>query len=275
MINSVNFDTGKMFSQSISGLNRFKSHCNNIFVKYGLDPIGKPAEMMMDTVVHEMSEGFDCLELFDEIMADKASTLSDLYSEPVTEYKPLYTPEYTRGDYVVCAPTQTHSYFNPDSPKPWCRIIIYPDGSWGIPTRFFDDYDNYLIGFMSFEDQQKVRAFFPQRPYYRRQEVSGKQFAENPYLFLNNHCEINIIIESEAEHDNVIAVLGKLRRMAEAEKAYNTKLDIAALAQLNQLGIPANVTADNTTTLNVTIKGNDGSQQNIHEVIELPDKNKH
>ena len=43
------------------------------------DSIGKPTEMMMDTVVHEMSEGFDCLELFDEIMADKASSLSDLY----------------------------------------------------------------------------------------------------------------------------------------------------------------------------------------------------
>ncbi|MBQ6181298.1 MAG: hypothetical protein IJK31_06375 [Ruminococcus sp.] len=62
--------------------------------------------------------------------------------------------------------------------------------------------------------------------------------------------------------------------MAEAEKAYNTKLGIASMAQINQLGVPANVTADNTTTLNVTIKGNDGSEQTIHEVIELPDKNK-
>ena len=149
MINSVNFRTSKMFSQSISGLNRFKLHCNNEFAKNGLDPIGKPTEMMMDTVVHEMSEGFDCLELFDEIMADKASSLSDLYSEPVTEYKPLYTPEYTRGDSIVCAPTQTRTYFNPDSPKPWCRIIINPDESWGIPTRPFDDFDNHLIRFMS------------------------------------------------------------------------------------------------------------------------------
>lgn len=275
MINSVNFRTGKMFSQSISGLNRFKLRCNNEFAEYGLDPIGKPTEMMMDTVVHEMSEGFDCLELFDEIMADKASSLSDLYNEPVTEYKPLYTPEYTRGDSIVCAPTQTRTYFNPDSPKPWCRIIVNPDGSWGIPTRPFDDFDERLIRFMSWEDQQRVRMFFPQHQcYHRRQEVSGKQFTENPYLFLNNRCEINITIESEAERDNVIAVLGRLRRMAEAEKAYNTKLGIASIAQINQLGVPANVTADNTTTLNVTIKGNDGSEQTIHEVIELPDKNK-
>jgi hypothetical protein len=275
MINSVNFRTGKMFSQSISGLNRFKLRCNNVFVEYGLDQIGKPAEMMMDTVVHEMSEGFDCLELFDEIMADKASSLSDLYNEPVTEYKPLYTPEYTRGESIVCAPTQTRTYFNPDSPKPWCRIIVNPDGSWGIPTRPFDDFDEHLIRFMSWEDQQRVRMFFPQHQcYHRRQEVSGKQFTENPYLFLNNRCEINITIESEAERDNVIAVLGRLRRMAEAEKAYNTKLGIASMAQINQLGVPANVTADNTTTLNVTIKGKDGGEQTIHEVIELPDKNK-
>lgn len=55
----------------------------------------------------------------------------------------------------------------------------------------------------------------------------------------------------------------------------NHKLGIASMAQINQLGVPANVTADNTTTLNVTIKGKDGSEQTIHEVIELPDKNKH
>ena len=275
MLNSVNFRTGKMFSQSKSELNRFKLHCNHVFDKYGLDLIGKPVEMMMDNVIHDLSEGFDCLELFDEIMADKASSLSDLYNEPVTEYKPLYTPEYTRGDSIVCAPTQTRTYFNPDSPKPWCRIIVNPDGSWGIPTRPFDDFDEHLIRFMSWEDQQRVRMFFPQHQcYHRRQEVSGKQFTENPYLFLNNRCEINITIESEAERDNVIAVLGRLRRMAEAEKAYNTKLGIASMAQINQLGVPANVTADNTTTLNVTIKGKDGREQTIHEVIELPDKNK-
>ena len=205
-------------------------------------------------------------------MADKASSLSDLYKEPVAEHQPLYTPEYTVGDCIVCEPTKTRNYFNPDSPKPWTRIVIHPDGSWGIPTRPFDDYDNYLLSFMSLEDQQKVRSLFPQRPYYRHHEVSGKQFTENPNLFINNHCEINITVESEVECDNVIAVLGKLRRITEAEKAYNTKLGIASVAQLDQLGVAANVTTDNSTTLNVTIKGNDGTHETVREVIDRPCK---
>ena len=274
MLNSVNFRTGKMFSQSKSELNRFKLHCNHIFDKYGLDLIGKPVEMMIDTVVHEVSEGFDCLELFDEIIADKASSLSDLYKEPVTEHQPLYTPEYTRGDCVVCAPTQTRNYFNPDAPKPWCRIIIYPDGSWGIPTSPINDMDSWLMKFMAPEDRQKILTFFPHHQYYRRQEISGKQFTNNPNLFLNNRFEINVLVDSEAECDMVIAVLNKLRHIAEAERAYNTKLGVASVAQLDHLSVAANVTTDNSTTLNVTIKGNDGTEQTVHEVIDIPDKDK-
>lgn len=273
VINSVNFLNGKMFSQSKSGLNRFKSRCNNVFAKYGLDPIGKPAEMMMDTVVHEMSEGFDCLELFDEILADKGSYLSNLCSEPVTEHKPLYIPEYAVGDYIVCSPTQPRNYFNPDSPTPWCKLILYPDNSWGVPNNTFDEFTIHLIRFMSPEDQQKVRALFPQRKYYRRKEISGKQFTENPDFFLNNHCEINVLVESEAELENVIAIFNRLRYIAEAEKAYATKLGIASMAQLNQLGVSANVTTDNSTTLNVTIRGKDGSEQTINEFIDIPNKN--
>ncbi|SFW22002.1 relaxase/mobilization nuclease domain-containing protein [Ruminococcus flavefaciens] len=273
MINSVNFITGKMFSQSKSELNRFKLHCNHVFDKYGLDPIGKPVEMMMDNVIHDLSEGFDCLELFDEIMADKAISLSDLYKEPVTEHQPLYTPEYTRGGSIICEPTKTRNYFNPDSPTPWCKLILYPDNSWGVPNNTFDEFTNHLIRFMSLEDQQKVRALFPQRKYYRRKEISGKQFTENPDFFLNNHCEINVLVESEAELENVIAIFNKLRYIAEAEKAYGTKLGLASMAQLNQLGVSANVTADNSTTLNVTIRGKDGSEQTINEFIDIPNKN--
>lgn len=274
MLNSVNFRTGKMFSQSKSELNRFKLHCNHVFDKYGLDLIGKPVEMMIDSVVHEMSEGFECLELFDEIMADKASSLSDLYKEPVAERQPLYTPEYTRGDCVVCAPTQTRNYFNPDAPKPWCRIIIYPDGSWGIPTSPINDMDSWLMKFMAPEDRQKILTFFPHHQYYRRQEISGKQFTNNPNLFLNNRFEINVLVDSEAECDMVIAVLNKLRHIAEAERAYNTKLGVASVAQLDHLSVAANVTTDNSTTLNVTIKGNNGTEQTVHEVIDIPDKDK-
>ncbi len=87
MLNSVNYRTGKMFSQSKSELNRFKLHCNHVFSEYGLDQIRKSADEMVSTIIHEMSEGFDCLELFDEIMADRASVLSALCNDD-TEFVP-------------------------------------------------------------------------------------------------------------------------------------------------------------------------------------------
>lgn len=277
MPNSVNFRTGKMFSQSKGELNRFKVHCNHIFAKYGLDMIGKPVEAMMDNVIHDLSEGFDCLELFDEIMADKAISLSDLYKDPVSQdtHIPSYNYEYTSSNgYNVYSPADSKRYFNPDAPKPWDRIAIYPDGSWGIPSRPINDMDSWLMKFMAPEDRQKILTFFPHHQYYRRQEISGKQFTNNPNLFLNNRFEINVLVDSEAEHDMVIAVLNKLRHIAEAERAYNTKLGVASVAQLDHLGVAANVTPDNSTTLNVTIKGNDGTEQTVHEVIDIPDKDK-
>lgn len=277
MLNSVNFRTGKMFSQSKSELNRFKLHCNHVFDKYGLDLIGKPVEMMMDNVIHDLSEGFDCLELFDEIMTDKAISLSDLYKDPVSQdtHIPSYNYEYTSSNgYNVYSPVDSKRYFNPDAPKPWDRIAIYPDGSWGIPSRPINNMDSWLMKFMAPEDRQKVLNFFPQHQYYRRQEISGKQFTNNPILFLNNRFEINVLVDSEAECDMVIAVLNKLRHIAEAERAYNTKLGVASVAQLDHLSVAANVTTDNSTTLNVTIKGNDGTEQTVHEVIDIPDKDK-
>ncbi len=78
MLNSVNYRTGKMFSQSKSELNRFKLHCNHVFSEYGLDQIRRSADEMVSAITHELSEGFDCLEIFDEIIADKASVLSAL-----------------------------------------------------------------------------------------------------------------------------------------------------------------------------------------------------
>lgn len=283
MLNSVNFRTGKMFSQSKSELNRFKVHCNHVFDKYGLDPIGKSVDMMLDTVVHEISEGFDCLELFDEIMADKAISLSDLYKEPVAEHQPLYTPEYMRGECIICEPTKTRNYFNPDAPKPWARLEVHSDGSWGTPTQYLDNYTNYLISFMSPWEQDWIRSFLPQRYSNNRRQISGKEFISNPYqyintipgnnrqsLFLDNHLEYTIVVDSEEDYDKIVALLNKFTPVSRAEKAYNTKLVVAAAAQLDALGVNAEIKTDNSTKVKFIVKDAHGNSSEIKDVIEVP-----
>lgn len=257
MLNSVNFRTGKMFTQPKSGLNRFKVCCDNAFLAVGLDPIGKPVDAIMDSVIHEMTDGFDCLELFDEIMADKASALSDLYTEPVAERQPLYTPEYTRGDRIVCAPTKALHSFNPDAPKPWARIEIHPDGSWGIPTRPLDSLARHIISFMRPEEQQKILSFSPQKQYYKHSQISGKDFVTQPTYYLDAHTEYNIVVDSDAELEQVLAVLHKFSLMQLSNNAYYAKLGIAAVAQLNRFGIDANIMTDASTIFNITFKGKD------------------
>ncbi len=284
MSNSVNFRTGKMFSQSKSELNRFKMHCNHVFDKYGLDPIGKSVDMMLDTVVHEISEGFDCLELFDEIMADKAISLSDLYKEPVAEHQPLYTPEYTRGECIICEPTKTRNYFNPDAPKPWARLEVHSDGSWGTPTQYLDNYTNHLISYMSPWEQDWIRSFLPQRYSNNRRQISGKEFISNPHryinnsipgnncqsLFLDNHMEYTIVVESEEVFHKIVTILNNYTPLLRAERAYNTKLVVAAAAQLEALGVNAEIKNDNSTKVKFIVKDAHGNSSEIKDVIEVP-----
>ena len=181
-VNTVNFHNGKMFSQSRSELNRFKTHCNHVFNKYELDPIRKPVDLMVDTVLHEMNKDFIFLEIFDDIKIDKALSLSDLFTDPVTvsEHKPIFVPKYTKDNCTVCAPLQSCNYINPDAPKPWASIEVYPDGTWGLPSYPLDDYHRFLISFMRPEEQQRILSFSSKRPYYGRRQLSSREFTANP-----------------------------------------------------------------------------------------------
>lgn len=145
MMNTVSFITGKMFTQSKSELNRFKLHCNHVFTNHKLDPIRKATEAMLDTGIHNISEGFDFLELFDEIMADKASSLSDLFND-TSDYS-SYSCTPNMNEYRTYGTTQDHNYFTPNTPKSRTNIIIYPDGSWGVPSTF-TDIDASIVRFI-------------------------------------------------------------------------------------------------------------------------------
>ena len=125
MMNTVSFITGKMFTQSKRELNRYKLHCNHVFTNHKLDPIRKATEAMLDTEMHNISEGFDFLEIFDEIMADKASSLSDLFDD-TSDYS-SYSCTPNMNEYRTYEPAQARNYFNPDAPKPRTNIVYSPD----------------------------------------------------------------------------------------------------------------------------------------------------
>jgi len=268
MMNTVSFITGKMFTQSKSELNRFKLHCNHVFTNHKLDPIRKATEAMLDTEIHDISEGFDFLEIFDEIMADKASSLSDLYVDP-SDYS-SYSCTSNMNEYFTYKPTQDRNYFNLNAPTPRINIVYYPDGSWGVPSTF-TEIDAWIVRFMDTSNMlipppwtyRQTRYSYP---------VSAKQFA-SPTFTIDTHLEYNITIESEDDLSKVIAILRGIKPMTESEKVFNTKLGIATEAQFKKLKCRTNVNVDNSTKVNIIIKDTDSETREIISIPCKDDKN--
>ncbi|SEH48467.1 Relaxase/Mobilisation nuclease domain-containing protein [Ruminococcus flavefaciens] len=229
MINSVNFRSGKMFSQSRSELNRFKVHCNHIFSEYGLDQIGKSADEMVDTIVHELSDGFECLELFEEIMADKAGALKDLYDAPAkssnnrkseaywhnNEYRPsLYNfqTNYTRNTYLP------KKHFIP----------LYPE------EKNMDNKNiNCSLPTINVEQLPSVGA-----------ASSG--------LYVDFSKEVNMVVPKSWEPQQVTEFVNSVNTPPPDEKAFNSKIGDAVITDLRGRGIETAVRIGSGVRVNLT-----------------------
>lgn len=229
MPNSVNFRTGKMFSQSISGLNRFKTHCNNVFAAYGLDPIGKPAETLMDSVVHDMSEGFNCLELFDEIMADKANALSDLYDDPSRSSsstkvtKSDHNNEYVPYCYFFSANNRVrtpHPYKNNNTKYPEVNKMNYKNNNQQLPT-------------ISVSQLPSVEA-------------------ATPGIYINFGKEVNLALPNGWGPEQVSELVNNINPLPDYEKANNSKIAEALFADLKSRGIETKIGIGSDVRLNLT-----------------------
>lgn len=227
MLNSVNYRTGKMFSQSKSELNRFKLHCNHVFDKYGLDPIGKPVEMMVDTIVHEMNEGFDCLELFDEIIADKASSLADLCDDP-SESMPIV------NDYERC---QISGY------TPFTNYFSANDSVFSYLQ------NNYIYN-------QEVKSMNNNKNNQELPAVSVEQLpslgSATPGLYIDFGKEVNMTIPKSWSHQDVSEFVNSIEPLPVNEKATNTKIVDALVTDLRVHGIDAPIGIGSGVKVNLT-----------------------
>ena len=98
LANAVNFRTGNIFRQTKKELNRLKVHCNYILNDHCLDQIQMSPEDMLDTAPHDLSDGFEAFEIFDEIMMDKAVFFEDLYDEALfTQHDSAPSSDYNNN----------------------------------------------------------------------------------------------------------------------------------------------------------------------------------
>lgn len=233
LLNSVNFRTGKMFTQSRSELNRFKLQCNHVFSEYGLDLIRKPAETLTDTTVHELCDGFECLELFDEVMADKAAGLADLFVEPAVSSRD-YEPQSS-----IC---WSRSTMWPDIPfmRDFDRIISEPAEYITTP----DDYNIKEESVLNTKSTQEL-------PSVTTDQLPAEFNSATPGLTLNCSRNINISFPADADTNKLADLVNSVEPLPETDRAFNTKLGIAATAELQNRGYDIPVTVDCSTNINM------------------------
>ncbi len=234
MLNSVNLRTGKMFTQSRSELNRFKLHCNHVLAEYGLDQIRKPAETLSDSTVHELCDGFDYLELFDEIMADKASALADLFEKPEV---------------------RSHGY-EPQGRTCWSRSATWPDLPFmhcfdtmiAKPEGYITPPHNYPI---KEETIMNNKSDHQELPIVTTDQFPAEVSSSIPGLTINCSKTLNIAVPEGADSNDIADLVNAVEPQPETDRAFNTKLGIAATVELQNLGYDIPVTVDCSTNINV------------------------
>lgn len=237
-VNSVNFRTGKMFSQSKSELNRFKLHCDHVFTDYGLDPIGKPAETMIDPVVHEMSEGFDCLEIYDEILADKARIFDDLYDEQNS----TTIEDDTSSDYIA-----------------------YKAASLPITTGYYNYNKEQEIAHEE-ENNMEYTEENNTLPTLNNSQLPD-QSVHTSGLIIDCSRNVNLKVPSNYNNSQISDLINSVEPVSEQDRAYNAKIGIGSLAELRNRGCDVPVYVNNSTNINVVF---DDIMNSSSDIFDAP-----
>lgn len=241
LVNSVNYRNGKKFSQSKSDLNRLKLHCNHILADYGLDQIRQSDDSMLEAVDHDLSEGFDCLELFDEIMADKAKALADLCDDP-SESMPLAKSTTRRQNSGY---TPYSYYFSANDPS---RNSIIPK---------------------KYNNNREVKNMYNNKNNQELPAVSVEQLpsldSATPGLYVEFGKEVNMTVPKSWSHQQVSEFVNSIDTLPPSEKAYNAKIGDALFTDLKSRGIEAPVGISSIVKLNLSF--DDVMESNI---IDIP-----
>ena len=223
MLNSVNFRTGKMFSQSKSELNRFKAHCNNVFSDFGLDQIRKSVDDMVSNRIYEMSNGFDCLELFDEILADKGTALADLCNGSTESNISESTPTMGFIPYTY--------YFGTNVPS--------------ANTYIQNKYNNFQ------EDEHMDTIYNQELPAVNAEQLPSVN-STTPGLYIDFGKEVNMTVPSGWSPQQVSEFVNSIDTLPPSEKAYNAKIGDALFTDMKSHGIDAPVGIGSDVKLNLT-----------------------
>ena len=223
MLNTVNYKTGKMFTQSKRELNQYKVHCNHIFDTYGLDPIKLQPEAMVDYTKHFINDGFDCIENINDII-NESNTLN---TSPASQ-------------------SESNSFYD----TAWSDLDSIPD---------FYGYDmDYKLN----NSQKQEEAFLQEVDIMDNITINKELPAPNAPqlpeqigksgLILDYSKNVNVVVPNNYTNDDIAELINNIEPISEQEKLYNAKTGILATAELQNRGFDVPVYTDSSLNINLT-----------------------
>ncbi|SHM40523.1 relaxase/mobilization nuclease domain-containing protein [Ruminococcus flavefaciens] len=228
LLNSVNFRTGKIFKQSLKGLNRFKVHCNHILHEHNLEQIQMSVEDMLDITPHELSEGFEIFEIFDEVIADNATVFEELFDEKNTSDDEYYSAyDLTNLGMTTCPSTVYYTSATYEE-----TIIPEPKSTLQEGNTM-----DYTI------EKKEVPAL--------KTSSLPSEVLENTCLVIDASKNVNFTVPSNCDEDKLKDIINSVEPIPEHDRATNAKIGIASIAELQKRGIDLPVYVDTSTNINI------------------------
>ena len=241
MVNSVNYRTGKMFCQSKSDLNRLKLRCNHVLDSYGLDMIRQSDDEMLDTVVHDMNEGFDYLELFDEIMADKGRFLTDLCNDLSDSCSISKNIESRNDEYVPDL-----FYFCANNPARYSYLHKKYNRQEYQEVNKMDNYSNQNLPVINVE----------QLPIQNTTEAK---------LEIDLSKNVNLTVPNTWNEKQVAEFINDIEPLPQNERAFNSKIGDALVSDLYSRGYKVPVKICSSVNINLTF-----DEIMASDIIDIP-----
>ncbi|MCM1228202.1 MAG: relaxase/mobilization nuclease domain-containing protein [Clostridium sp.] len=222
--NSVNFKNGRKFSQSPSKLKSLKLYYNHILDDYNLDIIKCNHMEFVDNGKYSFDNGFDFLEIFDDIPENRMSVIVDASDDNDFNSR-IYNPDYptTVGFDSFYTPYEVNDmidFNNPYTPAP-------STSDWQAPqTASFQNCNSHLL---------------------------------IPNMVIDNSRTCEFVVDTPENMAKIMGQVGNIPSMPFKEAIGNVNIGARAMAQLQQNNVFANVTVDNSTNIFIRLESHTDS----------------
>lgn len=215
LVNSVSPKHGKKFSQGPDELNNFKTYCNHVLHDYGFDVINTGSKNLFDNTEYSLKDGFDFLEITDDIPEISNNTNIIVNYEDNEAYSINHYDSYNYEDDFY----ENEEYFNDYEEDTYMSKVYTPEA--------IDSNDKKL--------KKKGK---------KKNKKKNKLSNSLPNYLINRSKSFTIKVNSEKKLIKATELMTAVKSKPSELSENNIKLGMNVHAKFIDAGYPTNVVID-------------------------------